>query len=236
LKAQAISMASPADYSSIPVQEEFSENAESGSTSALLDEKHIKLPASTSFRTMKRKELLVAMTLVGLLAAGILAYAIPLSLQIAERKNEFGDCGSTIDEARAKGCMFDNLSFAWQQPACFHGELLECFRARSNITYYTSPNMSPETRIPDEEVYNGDWADVFATKEQHQVHCAFMLTKLHEATLNHLPLDSEVMGFEHTIHCGQVLMQDWLHELKDCNEGKCELVLATQKFTRCGFY
>ncbi|KAF2245317.1 hypothetical protein BU26DRAFT_410919, partial [Trematosphaeria pertusa] len=115
-------------------------------------------------------------------------------------------CGSSISEARTKGCIFDNLSYSFVPPACYHEDLLESFRARSNITYYTSRDFSTETLIPQEEIYAGDWSEAFSTKEQHPVHCAFMLSKMHEALLKHLPLDNKVMSFEHTIHCGQVLM------------------------------
>lgn len=29
---------------------------------------------------------------------------------------EFGDCGGSVDEARANGCVFDYLSYEWVQP------------------------------------------------------------------------------------------------------------------------
>lgn len=57
-------------------------------------------------------------------------------------------------------------------------------------------------------VYLGPWLETYANKEQHPVHCAFRLIKLHEALMNHLLLDNQMMSFENTIHRGKVLMQD----------------------------
>lgn len=99
-----------------------------------------------------------------------------------------------IHEARSKGCVFDNLSYTYVQPACHHQELMESFRARSNITYYTSHDLSAESQIFQEEIYAGDWPEAISTKEQHPVHCDFMLSKLHESLLKHLPLDNKVMS------------------------------------------
>jgi hypothetical protein len=37
-------------------------------------------------------------------------------------------CGSTPDEARAAGCMFEANNFAWQHPACYDADMEEEWR------------------------------------------------------------------------------------------------------------
>ncbi|KAF2112270.1 hypothetical protein BDV96DRAFT_158061 [Lophiotrema nucula] len=226
-------MASPSDYSHA-----LSDDLDHRCDTTLLREKQ-KEDSSRVLTTrwsIRRRQIIAGLAALGLATAAFAAYGISSALRIAPDHAEYGDCGSTIDEAKAKGCIFDNLSYVWVQPACHHPELLQSFRDRSNITYYTSHDLTLETRIPQEDIYAGNWPWAWSTKEQHPVHCAFLLSKMHEALSNHLPLDDKVMQWEHTIHCSEVLLQSWLSEIEDCNLGRCERVKVTQGFTKCGYY
>ena len=253
-------MASPLDYTNLSSPRPSSSSDE-GLSATLLNEKLYSFRTDRKW-TPKRKVVVALggalfLVILGAIAYGIVGVFVSLHLVPTTKTHaEFGDCGSTIDEAKAKGCIFDNLSYAWVQPPCsysdppppshpylnltnvtgFHGALLDSFRARSNISYYSASTYAPEDQIPQQDIYDGKWTNAFADKEQHPVHCAFMLSKMHEALLHHLPVDNAVMEFDHTIHCGQVLMQNWLHEIQDCNEGKCEKARVNMKFTTCGYW
>lgn len=149
---------------------------------------------------------------------------------------EFGDCGSSIPEARAKGCIFDNMSYAWVRPACHHADLLESYRNRTEMPYYTDHSLAPDTRIPIEEIMRGDHLEAWAPEKHHPMHCAFMLSKIHLTLLNHLPIDSKAREYAHTDHCGMVLMDGWLHEMPECSAEKgCGLSHLSAQFTSCGY-
>lgn len=147
---------------------------------------------------------------------------------------EFGDCGSNIEEARAKGCLFDNLSWHWVRPACFSGDLLEDFRNRTQMRYYSDTSLAEEYRIPTEEIFRGDHLSAWAPKEHHPAHCSYLAQLVHTAFVNHLPIDDHAAEYEHTRHCGMILLDDWLHEMPECREKACIAGVYAQ-FTTCGY-
>lgn len=214
-----------------------SSEEESGIDTTLLDHSKEKIIQTTANSwSIRRKQTLVALVALGLAAAGFSIYGLTPAMGIGHKHDEFGDCGQTPSEAKAKGCIFDNISYVWIQPACHHPELFQTFWDRSNLSYYSSSEWMPETRIPEEEIMEGRWEMAWTVKEHHPVHCLFVLAKLHEAVLNHMPMDSKATGFGHTLHCSEVLMQPWLHEIEDCNQGKCERATVTMGYSSCGYY
>jgi hypothetical protein len=51
-------------------------------------------------------------------------------------------CGSTAEEARARGCNFDTISFCWLPDECYDSDLVDTFEATRNWEYYADPEVS----------------------------------------------------------------------------------------------
>ena len=148
---------------------------------------------------------------------------------------EFGDCGKSIEEARAKGCIFDNLSYSWVRPECHHPDLLAAYRNRTVIPYYTDRTLTEESRIPQEEIFRGDILTAWAPALQHSMHCSFMMSKIHLAHINHMPIDNVAKEFDHTHHCTEVLLDSWLGEMPVCHSATGCISKVNAKFTTCGY-
>jgi len=116
-------------------------------------------------------------------------------------------CGSSPDEARRLGCHFDVMSFSWLPPQCFDRELVDDFLARKQWSYYQIPiSHNVENEVPMANVSTGEIDHLFVTWEFHQVHCAYMVRKLHRALSSKRPLDGYIDNLAHTEHCTEVMM------------------------------
>ncbi|KAI6350900.1 hypothetical protein MCOR25_010300 [Pyricularia grisea] len=109
-------------------------------------------------------------------------------------------CGTTAAEARARGCHFDPVSFAWLPESCLDRELADEFRTL-NWTLYADANA---TRVKSEEDFSNDMTDTFLTNENHVLHCVYSWRRMHRLIRAGKQLHSG-LSFDHTIHCGHVL-------------------------------
>ncbi|KAG9246877.1 hypothetical protein BJ878DRAFT_565388 [Calycina marina] len=199
-------------------------------------------PSRTDAKRQKRQcryPTCTQLLIIALLA--LVAILLPLSISRADRHDkistgiEFGTCGTNRTTAIANGCIFDNLSYAWARPACHHASLLKTLQSRHEIKYYYSSTLSPENRIPIQEIMDGKHVSAWAEQEQHPIHCAFMLSKLHEAFMNGGPTDNLVREEDHTAHCTQILLDNWLHEVEPCAGPQGCISKVNMKFTHCGY-
>jgi hypothetical protein len=147
---------------------------------------------------------------------------------------ELGDCGETVEEARAKNCIFDPMSFIWVKPACYHPDLVNDFFNRTEWQWYSDPKL--EQKIPMEEMFNGDHPRAFAPRKYHPIHCTYMWRKMHAVVSERLPMDSDLRKPQHTLHCERVLLNDVLHEDVECTPDMICPTLVRATWTSCGYY
>ncbi|TQN67153.1 hypothetical protein CSHISOI_08293 [Colletotrichum shisoi] len=112
-------------------------------------------------------------------------------------------CGKTAAEARARGCHFDPVSFAWLPEECLDRELADEFRA-VNWTLYADINA---TRAISEEEFSDDRTDTFLTNENRRLHCVYSWMRLHRSMQAGKPLHSG-LSCDHTRYCGSALTAD----------------------------
>lgn len=86
---------------------------------------------------------------------------------------DYGDCGSneSVDEARAKGCVFDPMGWVWVRPECYDAEMVTEFLNRTEFTWHTEPKLTPESKVPMEVIFRGDHPKLFTQNKYHYVHC-----------------------------------------------------------------
>jgi hypothetical protein len=113
------------------------------------------------------------------------------------------NCGSDPATARARGCSFDLLSFAWQTRECFDSALISAFLAHSDWTYYT--DTSGMRKVPASVAVLGE-TDLYVSWDFHVKHCTYLWRQMHRAFALRGFIDSHLDNWGHTMHCQVVLL------------------------------
>jgi hypothetical protein len=122
-------------------------------------------------------------------------------------------CGHTPSEAVARGCIFDVMTTSWQHLDCYDAELnAEITALHSPWPFYWSsgpPDERPTPEmlnlIPLEEL--GFFEGTFwATREYHVWHCTYAWRQMHRAIEKGRKLDGFLLNYEHTAHCGRLII------------------------------
>ncbi|KAK2010443.1 hypothetical protein LZ32DRAFT_660430 [Colletotrichum eremochloae] len=138
----------------------------------------------------------VRIVVVLLAAYGLYTLSAPRLIPfITNTRSMSCNCGETIQEARANGCVYDSLAAAWLPPHCRSPGLTAEFEslgpnepdATGNTWGYwhdknqTHPmTLSEVSQLP-EAARRGQHARFFSTHEWHVVHCVFYWRKMWEA-------------------------------------------------------
>ncbi|KUJ12459.1 uncharacterized protein LY89DRAFT_208026 [Mollisia scopiformis] len=120
-------------------------------------------------------------------------------------------CGENADEARALGCIWDVMNFAWEHPDCYDAELVQEFEALGPWTFYHSSRADtevPESNmlsvIPDDQV--GDHLELMWTdRRYHSMHCIFAAKLVHRAVERGGKVQGKLASINHTNHCAMSL-------------------------------
>lgn len=123
------------------------------------------------------KKALVFKILAGitaLICAGSILYTAFAVHNIPQvSRADYGDCGTqgSVEEARAKGCLFDPMGWVWVRPECYDKVLIDDFMNRTEWSWHTEPKLKPESMVPLDVVFRGDHPKLFTSKKYHYVHC-----------------------------------------------------------------
>ncbi|KAJ9610821.1 hypothetical protein H2200_005598 [Cladophialophora chaetospira] len=115
------------------------------------------------------------------------------------------DCGHTPDEARANGCIFDVMMQLWTPAACFDEVLSNRFLDVGNWTWYADPGAEKVFTL--EEMRKGEHDAVYVAQDYHITHCIYAWEKLVRAMRNQEPLITELISYDHVIHCRHKTLQ-----------------------------
>ena len=200
--------------------------------------------ASSKQRTKPRSAFYAVLGLFALVCLGALTYlsvtvhALQATVHLHPTGVELGDCGPshTVDEARAQGCLFDPMSWLWVRPECHDQALIDDFLNRTDWSWHTDWQLTPESRVPLPAVVAGDHPQLFTSKKYHSIHCTYMWRKMHRALLEHRPVDSDLTSWHHTRHCEEVLLDPYLHEDSECTDEMVCPTLVRATWTSCGYF
>jgi len=117
-------------------------------------------------------------------------------------------CGHSVDSARAAGCKFSPMVWAWYPPACYDNELEQEFLSIPGWEYYTTKELKEQDRIAREEVERGDHPKVYTNLSYHRNHCVYSAMKLLRSFLGVTLSDNYVLSMSHMEHCKGFLVQD----------------------------
>lgn len=139
----------------------------------------------------------------------------------------YTNCGNTAKEARARGCIFDTISFTWLVPECYDEELIAEFD-KLPIVWHFYADAAGTQEVPWDVVERGERA-LFVPWAHHLWHCAFGWRKMHRAVVAGVPVDSYIGSYPHTKHCSQMMVEEnSKHPMEEVN------TIMTLKFPYCG--
>lgn len=128
-------------------------------------------------------------------------------------------CGETFEDAKAAGCIFDVMTFAWTPPACLdeqvhrdvisaESELAETHGAGIYPWWRDYNRTEPLEQLP--EVLS-DTERPWTDNHYHRAHCLYLWRIMHRATTRVINGEKEVYVYskaaewEHVIHCNKLL-------------------------------
>lgn len=116
--------------------------------------------------------------------------------------DEILDCGSSMEEALAKGCVYDSVMIAWTPARCYNRTLE--LEYRGDIRWYTTKEATHE--VPWSLVETGRYRTLWSSSLFHTKHCLYMWKK------TAIALDTEgswingaLVKASHTQHCLKIL-------------------------------
>ncbi|KAH0839074.1 hypothetical protein AYO21_04670 [Fonsecaea monophora] len=121
------------------------------------------------------------------------------------QKAEIDHCGFSPEEARERGCIFDVMMQLWTPAACFDETLSNRFLEVGNWTWYADPSASHIYTL--EEMRKGEHDAVYVAQDYHVTHCIYAWEKLVRSMRNQQPLITELISYDHVIHCRHKTLQ-----------------------------
>ena len=134
----------------------------------------------------------------------ILAAFVAFIVYRSTRTTQRYGCGSTPEEARAKGCHFELTGSSWLHKDCYDPETEAEFLAFNDWHFFSDSNYTQE--VPLSEVRKGNGHGYYVTQEYHGTHCAFLMKKFHKAVSEGRKRDGMISPLHHTSHCIQWLL------------------------------
>lgn len=143
------------------------------------------------------------------IAALLIGIAIPPVFSSFRRSpsktTAFGDCGSTLVQARAAGCKFDVVSFSWLPPECHEQSLIDDFLELQDWQWYRTPTS--QDTVHRWLVLDGAHSELYVTREYHIFHCTYQWKKMHLGLQKRI-IDTYIGGYNHTAHCDKMLTEE----------------------------
>lgn len=112
-------------------------------------------------------------------------------------------CGNTPASARAAGCKWSAMTFAWYPAACYDTALENEFLSRADWTWHTDDSLSNATQLSRDAVLRGDVHRAFVSADFHAEHCRMSTRKMLRAVLgaDGVLADTYVFRMGHLMHC-----------------------------------
>ena len=114
------------------------------------------------------------------------------------------DCGASRAEARANGCTFDIMRYAWVPAECYDLEAAEDALAKYSWSWYLDRNGT--VPVETSELVHHDIA--YTQWGYHTHHCKYLFTLAGRADKFGKRATDDLSSFSHAVHCGMVLTEE----------------------------
>jgi hypothetical protein len=141
---------------------------------------------------------------IGVVTTLIVAVSLKSGHTKSNKPKVWMQCGSTPEEARARGCHFERMLVSWIPDACYFREPVDDYADYiSTRTWYLDPLM--KHRAPDGLFETGNYKALY-TDAFHKVHCLYAWEKQLLAIEKKLKLVDITTGdLGHAKHCNMAL-------------------------------
>ncbi|KAF4636690.1 hypothetical protein G7Y89_g1377 [Cudoniella acicularis] len=119
------------------------------------------------------------------------------------------DCGNSVAEAKAKGCVFEPMEYGWTPKQCFYQELSDMYDPMGDRPWFYGPDWKEQ--VPTERLRQGEEPELF-TPDYHAEHCLYSWRKLAWALEHRMPyIESKSADLAHSTHCGKGIIRQLFH-------------------------
>jgi hypothetical protein len=154
------------------------------------------------------KVLVVCLTIVSITS---LSYNMYSAIKARPRSCSCG--GTTVAEAKRRGCIFTPLAISWLPPHCIDMELANDFDSANRASpdgqwkYYADPNTTVEmTREEVSMLADVEGAVFYTTQDWHITHCVYTWMKHYRSkTSTGVTIENRSNGMKHIRHCEGIL-------------------------------
>ncbi|KAH6641166.1 hypothetical protein F5144DRAFT_506199 [Chaetomium tenue] len=120
------------------------------------------------------------------------------------------DCGSTIREARSRGCIYDTLSTAWLPPYCRDGELTAEFDnagpgPEGSWEYFADKEGKVALDLEQVAALGETGGSFWASRDWHIVHCLFYWQKYVRMRTTNIVMEERFDSLHHVKHCTRLI-------------------------------
>lgn len=125
---------------------------------------------------------------------------------------DFCDCGSSVEEALAKDCVFDTLAAAWLPPYCRDADLTAAFEhvgpnANGSWPYFADEAGTVPLGIAALALLGESPGGTFwALREWHIAHCLYYWQKLVREKETGVVMERRFNSIHHVEHCTRLIM------------------------------
>ncbi|EKG13613.1 hypothetical protein MPH_09222 [Macrophomina phaseolina MS6] len=120
----------------------------------------------------------------------------------------FDQCGSTSEEARARGCRFEMHNFAWVPAECYDEELGDEWDSHMDWAFSRTANNSADTDAAFvAECRAGNVQEAWVPWYQHMAHCSLIMKKYMRSVMFNRPMDNWTSHWHHGEHCTNMMQR-----------------------------
>lgn len=112
------------------------------------------------------------------------------------------DCGTTAEEARMKGCVFDIMHYSWTPVPCYNRTLSEQYwrgLLDDGIEFWND-HLKTHT-LSHEDILSGKYEYSWTSWRLHLNHCKYIIHRELQQLTYGTPVDSVTRNISHTEHC-----------------------------------
>lgn len=113
-------------------------------------------------------------------------------------------CGDTAAEARAVGCTWDQLMWAWYPPNCPH-YANDDFIAADDWNFFSDPWGTEATEAEWEAGLNNE-RTLFSRHGEHLTHCLYFFLSVGQVVRDGTPATPKLRNYDHLHHCVKMLL------------------------------
>ncbi|GAB0137726.1 hypothetical protein EsDP_00005981 [Epichloe bromicola] len=120
------------------------------------------------------------------------------------------DCGNSVAEAKAMGCVYDDLAPAWLPQHCMDHELKAVFDKAGDgpggrWQYFADANLTQRLTVDEVALFADSPEKYFySTPRWHLMHCNYYWRKMFRSHLNGVQIEGRYNSERHVKHCGEV--------------------------------